>query len=120
MWRPLKFNEPGSLTTRAPLCLPACQTQNAAPSGSVKTAIRPASITSNGSFTTAPPASRTFDAVSSALSTETYVSHVATGGAPSGIEPSAATSPPCRRAMKYLPGAPGGITFSNSQPKRPL
>ena len=71
MFRPLKFSEPGSLTTCAPLCSFACQTQNAAPSGSAKTAIRPASMTSNGSITAAPPASRTFDAVSSALSTQT-------------------------------------------------
>ena len=70
MLRPLKFNEPCSLTICAPLCSFACQTQNTAPSGSVKTAIRPASMTSNGSITTFPPASRTFDAVSSALSTQ--------------------------------------------------
>jgi hypothetical protein len=118
--RPLKFNEPGSLTTRAPLNSFACQTQNAAPSGSVKTAVRPASMTSNGSLTTPPPASRTLDAVSSALSTEMYVSHIATDGADSGIDPTAATSAPCRRAMKYLPSDPGGITSSNSQPKRPV
>jgi len=39
--------------------------------------------------------------------------------ADSGIEPTAATSPPCSRAMKYLPFEPGGITSSNSQPNRP-
>ncbi len=71
MLRPLKFSEPCSLTTFAPLCCFACQTQNTAPSGSLKTAIRPASMTSNGSITTPPPASRTLDAVSSALSTQT-------------------------------------------------
>ena len=78
-WRPpasrvlrsLKFRLPCSLTTPAPLCCFACQTQNAAPSGSVNTAIRPASMTSNGSVMTLPPASRTFEAVSSALSTHT-------------------------------------------------
>jgi len=113
------LTEPGSFTTCAPLCSYACQTQNAAPSGSVKTAVRPAPGTSNGSRTTPPPAARTLDAVSSALSTQMYVSHIAVGGADSGIDPTAATARPRRRAMKYLPGAPGGITSSNSQPKRP-
>ena len=70
MARPLKFSEPCSLTTFAPLCSFACQTQNAAPSGSVSTAIRPASMTSKGSIATPPPASRAFAAVSSALSTQ--------------------------------------------------
>ena len=41
--------------------------QKTAPSGSARTAIRPASITSNGSIITAPPASRAFTVVSSAL-----------------------------------------------------
>ena len=41
-------------------------------------------------------------------------------GAASGIDPTAATSPPRIRAMKYLPSDPGGITSSNSHPKRPL
>jgi hypothetical protein len=118
--RPLKFNEPGSLTTCAPLNSFACHTQNVAPSGSAKTAVRPTSMTSNGSFTTLPPASRALAAVSSALSTETYVSHVAVDGADSAVDPTAATAPPCRPAMKYLPSDSGGITFSNVQPKRPL
>ena len=51
--RSLKFSEPCSLTIRAPLCSFACQTQNAAPSGSANTAIRPASMTSNGSISDA-------------------------------------------------------------------
>ena len=38
--------------------------------GSAHTAIRPASNTSNGSATTVPPAAPTFDAASSALSTQ--------------------------------------------------
>jgi hypothetical protein len=77
-------------------------------------------MTSNGSITTLPPESRTFEAVSSALSTQTYVFHVAAGGSDSGIDPTAATSPPRIRAVKYLPSDPAGITFSNSHPKRPL
>ena len=51
----------------------ACQRPNGAPSGSVTTAIRPASMTSNGSIAMLPPASRTLDAVSSALSTQKYM-----------------------------------------------
>ena len=77
-------------------------------------------MTSNGSVTTAPPASRALAAVSSALSTQMYVFHIATGGAPSGIDPTAATSPPRMRPMKYLPSDPSGITSSNSHPNRPL
>src|SRR5947207_981053 len=105
---------------RAPRWSFACQTENAAPSGSVNTAIRPASMTSNGSVSMRPPAWRTFAAASSALCTHTYVFHTPVGGAPSGCDPTAATSPPRSRAMKYLPGAPGGITSSKSQPNRPL
>src|SRR5262245_48160736 len=67
----VKFRAPCSLTICAPLLFFACQTQNAALSGSVRTAMRPASLTSNGSVTTPPPESRTFAAVSSALSTQT-------------------------------------------------
>jgi hypothetical protein len=70
MLRPLKFSEPGSLTTCAPLCFLASQTQNAAPSASVKTAVRPASAKSKGSTTTLPPASWTLVAASSTLATE--------------------------------------------------
>ena len=81
--------------------------------------MRPASITSKGSITADPPASLAFAAASSALSTHTYVFHIASGGAASGIEPTAATSPPRIRAMKYLPGESGGITSSNSHPKSP-
>ena len=120
MFRSLKFRLPCSLTIRAPLCSLACHTQNTAPSGSANTAIRPAFITSKGSVRTWPPASRTLDAVSSALSTQTYVFHLAMGGPPSGIPPTAATSPPRIRALKYLASDPGGITSSNSHPNRPL
>jgi hypothetical protein len=116
----LKFSEPCSLTILAPLFSFACQTQNAAPSGSANTAMRPASMTSNGSVKTLPPAARTRDAVSSALSTQTYVFHTATAGAPGGFDPTAATSPPRRRPMKYSPSDPSGIEFSNSHPNRPV
>jgi hypothetical protein len=66
----LKFQVPGSLTSCAPLCPFACQTQNTAPEGSENTAMRPASKTSNGSTSSFPPAAFTFSAVSSALSTQ--------------------------------------------------
>ena len=108
------------MTICAPLCSLACHTQNAAPSGSANTAIRPAVMTSKGSVRTWPPASRTLDAVSSALSTQMYVFQVAMGGPPSGIPLTAATLPPRIRALKYLPSDPGGITSSNSHPNRPL
>ena len=76
-------------------------------------------MTSNGSIRALPPASRTFAAVSSALSTQMYVFHNAIGGAASGIEPTAATRSPRSVAMKYSPSESGGITSSNSQPNRP-
>ena len=49
-----------------------------APSGSAKTAMRPASITSIGGTKTVPPLADTLATVASALSTLTYVSQ--TGG----------------------------------------
>ena len=110
---------PGSLTTAAPRNWSGCQTANAAPSGSVNAAIRPKSKMSNGSTTTLPPASRTLAAVSSALSTQMYVVQIAAAGASSCGGLMAATSPPPSRPMKYLPGAPAGIVFSNSQPNSP-
>ena len=67
------------------LCLP--DAERGAPSGSAKTAIRPASITSNGSVTTRPPERRTFEAASSALSTHTYEFHSAVGGPLFGTAP---------------------------------
>ena len=81
MLRSLKFQLPGALTTSAPVCSPACQTLNTAPSGSAKIAIRPASKMSNGSVTTVPPFARTRSTASSALSTAMYVIHV-TGPSP--------------------------------------
>jgi hypothetical protein len=98
----------------------------------VKTPIRQAFMKSKGSITTPPPASRTFDAASSALSTHKYVVHIAIGGAVPGIDRMAATSPLClspdrskmdeplvsARAIKYLSAELGAITSSNSQPKR--
>jgi hypothetical protein len=68
--RMLKFSEPGSFTTVAPRWRPGCHRQNAAPSVSVQTAVRPASMTSNGSIATEPPAARTLAAVSSASATQ--------------------------------------------------
>jgi hypothetical protein len=50
--------------------LVASQTLNAVPSGSAKTAIRQAFMKSKGSTVMPPPASMTFDAASSALSTQ--------------------------------------------------
>ena len=99
--------------------LRACQTLNAAPSGSAKTAIRPKRGMSNGSLRVVPPASWTFEAVSSTSSTQMYVFHTARAGMPGGIEPTAATSPPRMRPMKYRVSASVGITSSTSQPKRP-
>ena len=60
---------PGSFTSLDPMCWPACQNATAAPLGSRTKAIRPASITSNGSIATVPPAGPTLAAVSSAEST---------------------------------------------------
>jgi hypothetical protein len=67
-----------------------------------------------------PPASFTFLALASAFSVQMYVFHIARGGAPSGTPEIAATSPPLIRPTKYWPPDSGGMTFSNSQPKRPL
>jgi len=39
--------------------------------------------------------------------------------APAGIDPTAATSPPRIRPIKYVPSDPSGIMFSNSHPNRP-
>ena len=44
----------GSLQTSAPMCSPAFHTENAAPAGSVKIAISPASITCIGGIITDP------------------------------------------------------------------
>ena len=62
---------PCSLTSSAPAKVPGCQIPKTAPVGSVKTAIRPRSMTSIGSAITVPPASLTVAAVASASSTET-------------------------------------------------
>ena len=53
------------------MLLPGSQAMKKAPCGSWSTAIRPASITSNGPAWTDPPCSLTFAAVASALSTVT-------------------------------------------------
>ena len=56
-------------TSSAPVNCFGSQMPKAAPVGSAKTAMRPASSTSNGSMNAWPPASLTFAAVSSAFST---------------------------------------------------
>ncbi len=60
-----QISVPDSLASWAPMCLLACQLRMAAPVGSMKTAMRPASMTSKGSATTIPPASLTLAAVAS-------------------------------------------------------
>src|SRR5215217_1371846 len=108
---------PGSLTTWAPLRWPGCQTPNTAPDGSARTAMRAPPGDSNGSPTTLPPAAAARSTAASALSTQTYVAHVGTGGggAPCG-DTTAATSRPRSLQRKYLPSEPAGIRSSTSQP----
>src|SRR5829696_7216109 len=131
---PVEDHRPRSLTSRAPLCSLASHRPNAAPSGSLQIAIRQASRRSKGSIRTAPPASRTRDAASSALSTQKYVFHIAIAGPAAGIERTPATSPlscaPERSkidelaawclATKYFSPEPAGDASPNSQPKSPL
>ncbi len=50
-------------------------------------------MNSKGSVITLPPASLTLNAVSSALSTQKYVFHIAIGGAAAAIDRTPATSP---------------------------
>ena len=78
----LQISEPGSLARWKPVCCPACQMPNTAPAGSAATAIRPASMTSNGSLISLPPAAVTFSAVASAFSVARYV--VQAVGVPGG------------------------------------
>jgi len=75
-------------------------------------------MTSKGAAMTSPPAATRLPAASSALRTHTYVFHTALDRPASGCEPTAATSAPGTRAMKYRPGASGGIESSNSHPNR--
>jgi hypothetical protein len=67
----VQVNAPGSGMIFAPMCLPGCHTWNTAPAGSCSTAMRPASITSNGGASTVPPSSLARFAASSALATVT-------------------------------------------------
>ncbi len=60
---------PGSFTSVAPMCWLGCQNATIAPPGSMANTIRPASITSNGSMSTLPPAAPILAAASSAEST---------------------------------------------------
>ena len=62
---------PGAFTSPAPRCWPGCQTMKKAPCGSWMTAIRPASMTSNGGAWTVAPSSPARSAAWSALSTHT-------------------------------------------------
>ena len=62
---------PGSLATWAPVCWLGCQRPMTAPTGSAKTAMRPASMTSIGGTNTVPPLAATLATVASALSTLT-------------------------------------------------
>ena len=73
-----EVNALGTFATCTPEWFRASQTPKVAPVVSVANSIRPASITSNGSVTTSPPASATLDAVSSAVGTEQIVSFVVT------------------------------------------
>ena len=68
----LQQNAPGSFTTPAPGCSPACHTPITAPIGSAKNAMRPAGPTSIGGTITVPPAATALATVSSALVTFTY------------------------------------------------
>ena len=72
---------------RAPVPAGPADAEHRALPGRPRTAMRPASVTSNGSARICPPASLALAAVSSALSTQMYVFHVAADGAPSGATP---------------------------------
>ncbi len=69
VWRSLQFHAPGELTSSEPPASRACQTRNTAPSGSAKTAIRPASPKSSGASSVLPPAASTLATTASASST---------------------------------------------------
>src|SRR3954468_5816234 len=73
-------NAPGSLTRPAPIVFFAVHNMKNAPEGSVTTAIRPASITSNGGTCREPPASSTSLAVASTSATVMYICQC--GGTP--------------------------------------
>jgi hypothetical protein len=93
-------------------------------------ATRAASRNSKGSLAMSPPAATTLAAVSSALSTQKYVFHVAEAAR---LDLIPATSPLLRppevskkdevvvwrRAKRYVSSEPGGITSSYSHPNRP-
>src|SRR5258708_6802860 len=86
-------NDPGSLTSCAPLCFCGCQIETYAPVGSKNPAIRPESKISIGGTTALPPLSCTAFIVASASATEMYVDQ---GGGWSGdiVGPPPATSLP--------------------------
>ena len=86
-----------------------CQMQNIAPVGSEAIAMRPASITSNGSPIVEPPAPGTCAAVASTSATLTYVFQC--GGTPGiGSGAIAATSLPFFLAIEYTAPSPMGAS----------
>ncbi len=86
----------GSLTSSAPLWLPACQPPNAPAAGCPKKPIRPASITSIGSKNDSPPNSFTRSASASTSSVAKYVAQT-TGWASCISGPTPATFLPADR-----------------------
>ena len=71
MTRSFQAIAPGPFTSVAPMCCRGSHKHSAAPVGSAMTAIRPTSITSNGSATTVAPRFFACCAVSSADATVT-------------------------------------------------
>jgi hypothetical protein len=67
----VQVRDPGSLRTPAPMCFFASHRLKIAPVGSWMTAMRPMSLTSNGSINSVPPSSLALAAERSALSTDT-------------------------------------------------
>ena len=111
----LRLSAPGSFTTSAPMALRDCHAQKTAPVGSWSVAMRPASITSNGSASTFAPSSRALAVIASASSTVTYDAHAGWRSVVSNI---AAAARPPSRAITYTP--PSGIGLSSkSHPSRP-
>src|SRR2546425_11519352 len=96
---------PCSFTSSAPMLFFGCHTHDIAPVGSAITAIRPASMTSNGGAMTEPPAPGTCAAVASTSVTVTY--EFQCGGTPGiGRGATAATAFPFFKAIEYTPSLP--------------
>src|SRR5919206_126053 len=95
-------NAPASFTNDAPMWFFAVHSMNTAPAGSATTAMRPASMTSNGGAMTLPPADSTSATVPSRSLTVMY--EFQCGGMPSGpggMPVIAATSRPRNLAIEY-------------------